>query len=92
MGLHEPVAQAWDHHGPHACPRYGCAHRQSVSRRHDVRRRLFRASNEFRSLLTLPREVMARPGLVDGITEVAGAHEAVVPPGPSREELLDMLG
>jgi len=53
---------------------------------------LFRASNEFRSLLTLPREVMARPGLVDGITEVAGAHEAVVPPGPSREELLDMLG
>jgi hypothetical protein len=52
---------------------------------------LFRACNEFRSLLALPQEVMARPGLVNRITEVADTHEAVMPPGPSREELLQML-
>jgi flavin-dependent dehydrogenase len=52
---------------------------------------LFRAATEFRSLLALPQEVMARPGVVDRIMEVAGTHEAVMPPGPSREELLHML-
>lgn len=52
---------------------------------------LFRASTEFRSLLALPQEVMARPGVVDRIMEVAGTHEAVKPPGQSREELLHML-
>jgi hypothetical protein len=52
---------------------------------------LFRASNEFRSLLALPQEVMARPGVVDRIMEVADAHEAFMPPGPSREELLHVL-
>ena len=52
---------------------------------------LFRAATEIRSLLALPQEVMARPGLVDRIMEVASTHEAVTPPGPSREELLDML-
>jgi hypothetical protein len=44
-----------------------------------------------RSLLTLPQEVMARPGMVDHILEVAGTHEAVTPPGPSRLELLRTL-
>jgi 2-polyprenyl-6-methoxyphenol hydroxylase-like FAD-dependent oxidoreductase len=53
---------------------------------------LFRAAVEMRSLLALPREVMARPGVVDRIMQVASAHEAVSPPGPSREELLSMLG
>ena len=52
---------------------------------------LFRAANEIRSLLALPQEVMARPGVVDRIMEVASIHEAVVPPGPSRAELLHML-
>jgi hypothetical protein len=52
---------------------------------------LFRAANEMRSLLAFPQEVMARPGLVDRILEVAGTHEAVTPPGPSREELLHMV-
>jgi hypothetical protein len=52
---------------------------------------LFRAANEIRSVLTLPQEVMARPGLVDRIMEVASTHDAVTPPGPSREELLQML-
>jgi 2-polyprenyl-6-methoxyphenol hydroxylase-like FAD-dependent oxidoreductase len=52
---------------------------------------LFRASSEMRSLLALPQEVMARPGVVNRIMEVASTHEAVIPPGPSREELLHML-
>jgi hypothetical protein len=34
---------------------------------------------------------MARPGLVDRILEVADTHKAVMVPGPSRRELLDML-
>jgi hypothetical protein len=42
-------------------------------------------------MLALPQEVMARPGLVDRIREIADAHEAPTPPGPSREELLRML-
>ena len=52
---------------------------------------LFQAATEFRSLLALPQEVMARPGLADRILEVASTHEPVTPPGPSREELVQML-
>jgi 2-polyprenyl-6-methoxyphenol hydroxylase-like FAD-dependent oxidoreductase len=52
---------------------------------------LFRAANETRSVLTLPQEVMARPGLVDRIMQVADTHEPVTAPGPSREQLLRML-
>jgi hypothetical protein len=52
---------------------------------------LFRAAMEIRSLLALPQEVMARPGMADRILAVAGAHEATTPPGPSRQELLQML-
>jgi hypothetical protein len=52
---------------------------------------LILANVELRSLLTLPQEVMARPGMVDHILEVAGTHEAVTPPGPSRLELLRTL-
>jgi flavin-dependent dehydrogenase len=52
---------------------------------------LFRAAVEMRSLLALPQEVMARPGMVDRILEVAGTHETVIVPGPSRLELVRML-
>jgi 2-polyprenyl-6-methoxyphenol hydroxylase-like FAD-dependent oxidoreductase len=52
---------------------------------------LFRASIEVNSLLALPQEIMARPGMIDRIREVASNHEAAAPPGPSREELLLML-
>jgi hypothetical protein len=52
---------------------------------------LFRASLEITSLLALPEEVLARPGVADQIMEVAGAHEPVMPLGPSRDELLRML-
>src|SRR5215469_5409117 len=52
---------------------------------------VYRAAVEMRSVLALPQELMARPGVVDRIMEVAGNHEAVNPPGPSRDELLGML-
>jgi hypothetical protein len=42
-------------------------------------------------VLALPQEVMGRPGVTDRIMEVADANEAVLPSGPSREELLHML-
>jgi 2-polyprenyl-6-methoxyphenol hydroxylase-like FAD-dependent oxidoreductase len=70
-------------------PRGRVAKALSVAMMYDAD--LFRAANEIRSVLTLPQEVMARPGLVERIMEVACTHEPVIPPGPSREELLQML-
>ena len=52
---------------------------------------VFRAAAEMRTMLALPQEVMARPGLVDRIREMADAYEAPTPPRPSREELLRKL-
>jgi hypothetical protein len=52
---------------------------------------LFRAYLEIVSLLALPREVLARPGLVDRIMAVADVAPPVAPAGPSRDELLRML-
>jgi 2-polyprenyl-6-methoxyphenol hydroxylase-like FAD-dependent oxidoreductase len=52
---------------------------------------LFRAFVEMFSLLAHPRDVMARPGIAGRIMALAGAHEVVAPPGPSRRELLQML-
>jgi phytoene dehydrogenase-like protein len=70
-------------------PRARVAKALSVAMMYDAD--LFRAANEIRSVLTLPQEIMARAGIFDRIVEVAGTHEAVTPPGPSREELLRML-
>ena len=52
---------------------------------------LFRAFMEVGSMLTLARDVMARPGMPQRIMEVAAAHDSIAPPGPSRDELLRML-
>jgi 2-polyprenyl-6-methoxyphenol hydroxylase-like FAD-dependent oxidoreductase len=73
-----------------ANPRAQVAKALSVAMMYDAD--IYRAAAEMRSVLTLPREVMARSGLVDRIMEVAGAHEAVAPGGPSRQELLSRLG
>jgi 2-polyprenyl-6-methoxyphenol hydroxylase-like FAD-dependent oxidoreductase len=51
----------------------------------------FRASLEILSLLALPQEVLARPGVEEHAREVAGAHDQISPSGPSRPELLRML-
>jgi hypothetical protein len=60
-----------------------------VAIRHDAD--LFRAFTEITALLALPRDVMARPGVVDSIREVASRHAAAPPPGPSRAETLRLL-
>lgn len=52
---------------------------------------LFRGFLETVSLLALPEEVMARPGVTDRIAALAGAHERPAPPCPSRDELVRML-
>jgi hypothetical protein len=71
-----------------ADPRANIADALAVAMRYDAD--VFRAAAEMRTMLALPQEVMARPGLVDRIREIADAHEAPTPPGPSREELLRM--
>jgi 2-polyprenyl-6-methoxyphenol hydroxylase-like FAD-dependent oxidoreductase len=52
---------------------------------------IYRAAAEMRSVLALPEEVLARPGMVEHITKLADTHEAINPPAPAREELLRML-
>ena len=70
-------------------PRANVADALAIAMRYDAD--VFRAAAEVRTMLALPQEVMARPGLVDRIREIADAREAPIPPGPSREELLRML-
>jgi 2-polyprenyl-6-methoxyphenol hydroxylase-like FAD-dependent oxidoreductase len=52
---------------------------------------LFRAFVEITSLLTLPRDVMVRPGVIDSIMAVGSHHAAPMPSGPSRAETLRIL-
>jgi 2-polyprenyl-6-methoxyphenol hydroxylase-like FAD-dependent oxidoreductase len=52
---------------------------------------LFRAGIEIAALLALPQEVLARSGVIERIWEVVSTHEAVAPPSPSRDQLLQML-
>jgi hypothetical protein len=52
---------------------------------------IFRAFAEMIGMLALPREVLARPGLAERITEIATDREARTPPGPSRPEVLKSL-
>jgi hypothetical protein len=70
-------------------PRAQIAKALSVAMMYDAD--IYRAAAEMRSVLALPQEVMARPGMVDRIVEVAGTHDAMNPPAPSRPELLRML-
>jgi len=70
-------------------PRAQIANALNVAMMYDAD--IYRAAAEMRSVMALPQEVMARPGMVDRIVEVAGNHEEVNPPGPSRKELLGML-
>ena len=52
---------------------------------------VFRAAIEIFSMLALPHEVMARPGVAGRVMELARARGPVMPPGPSRHELMRML-
>jgi 2-polyprenyl-6-methoxyphenol hydroxylase-like FAD-dependent oxidoreductase len=53
---------------------------------------LFRAYLAGRCVLTPLSETFARAGVAERILELAGEHEPLVLPGPSREDLLRMLG
>jgi 2-polyprenyl-6-methoxyphenol hydroxylase-like FAD-dependent oxidoreductase len=52
---------------------------------------LYRAFLEMRTLLTPPDELLARPGMIDRINEVAAGRQPLPPPGPSRTEVLALL-
>ena len=52
---------------------------------------VFRAFAEMTTMLALPGEIHARPGMADLINEAAAGREPFVPPGPSRAEVLAML-
>ncbi len=53
---------------------------------------IFRAFSEIAGCLTLPGVVFKRPGFADRVLEVAGAHEVTPPLGPTRDELLRLIG
>jgi hypothetical protein len=52
---------------------------------------LFRSRSGNQSLLALPRDVFARPGILDRVMALADIREAPAPVGPDRDELLRMV-
>ena len=52
---------------------------------------LFLANLEIVSVLALPCEVLARPGVASRIAALAAKQEPVTPSGPTRAELLELL-
>ena len=52
---------------------------------------VFRGMMEFISMMALPEQVFSRPGFGDRVAAAADSHEAFVPPGPSRPDLLRAL-
>jgi len=53
---------------------------------------VYRAFLEIVGCLTHPAEVFARPGLAERVLELAGEPEPPTPPGPTRAQLLELLG
>jgi len=53
---------------------------------------LFRAFIEVVALLAPPDEVLSRPGLAGKVMAVAAEHEEFAMPGPSRADVLSLLG
>jgi 2-polyprenyl-6-methoxyphenol hydroxylase-like FAD-dependent oxidoreductase len=51
----------------------------------------FRAGIEIIGCLTLPGEVLSRPGLAERVTAAAAARGDMRMPGPSREQLLELV-
>ena len=52
--------------------------------------KVFRAALEISNCLALPKDVLARPGLVERAVDVANGYAA--PAAPSRDELLALVG
>jgi hypothetical protein len=46
---------------------------------------------EIRQVLTLPSEVFGRAGFIDRVLEVAAGRPLMSPPGPTRQELLELI-
>jgi 2-polyprenyl-6-methoxyphenol hydroxylase-like FAD-dependent oxidoreductase len=61
-----------------------------VAMRHDAD--IFRGFWETGALLALPQEVFARPGFADKVRAVARNNSTFVPPGPTRAEVLRIVG
>jgi hypothetical protein len=47
---------------------------------------------EVTSVLTLPAEIIARPGMIDKVKTAAEGREMPPPPGPSRARMLEIIG
>jgi 2-polyprenyl-6-methoxyphenol hydroxylase-like FAD-dependent oxidoreductase len=75
--------------GRPAPPVQGPSAALAVAMMHDATQ--FRAGLEITSLLALPEQVFARPGVVDRVMKLADIHPPVEPPCPSRSELVTML-
>jgi hypothetical protein len=58
----------------------------AMSRDPDV----FRAGLEISNCLALPQDVFARPGLARRVLEAAG-DDTAPPPGPTREQVLQLV-
>jgi 2-polyprenyl-6-methoxyphenol hydroxylase-like FAD-dependent oxidoreductase len=52
---------------------------------------LFRAMLEIIGCLALPAEVFSRPGLAERAVRIAGDHPPPAPPGPDRDQLLQLV-
>jgi len=53
---------------------------------------VFRAFIEMVGMLALPQEVLSRPGMAERIMKIAADHDAFAVPGPSRADVLGILG
>jgi 2-polyprenyl-6-methoxyphenol hydroxylase-like FAD-dependent oxidoreductase len=74
---------------PPADPAATLVRKMAIGRRWDAD--VFRASAEMATMLALPGEVLARPGMADLINKAAAGRQPFVPPGPSRTEVLALL-
>jgi len=52
---------------------------------------VFRALLEMTYVLTLPQEILSRPGFAERVSELAAGRTPTPPPGPTRPDLLAML-
>ena len=51
----------------------------------------YRAFLDITGVITLPQEVFTRPELVDKIMSIAQSEPPLQAPGPSREELMQLV-
>jgi hypothetical protein len=53
---------------------------------------VFRGMLEMRMCLALPQDILARPGFLEKVDTYRDAPDALQLPGPSREDLVELLG